>query len=357
MKPPSGAGWGRIWPWARRNLFSSVANGAATLLAVAAVIAVAIPFLQWSILHANLAGETQAACIGGGACWTFIRQRLPLLLFGHYPVDQLWRVALAAGLLAVLCVMLLRPRARRRGVALLLLALYPVPAGLLLIGDVGKLPYVDPDRWGGLLLNVIITVLVSAISLPLGTALALGRRSALPIVRTLCVGFIECWRGMPLVGVLFVAAVMLPLFLPQGVSTSRLLRAVAAMGLFNAAYVAEVIRGGLQGVAAEQEEAAASLGLRPWQNTVFVTLPQALSLSIPGLVNTIIDLFKDTTLISIIGMYELLGTMLQALRDPSWTGLASEGFTFAAAVFFLFCFAVSTYSRSIERRLGRARRS
>lgn len=356
MTRRTGIGARSILPWLRRNLFSSVLNTLATVLALAALVAVLLPFWRWSVAQATIAGQSQAACTGGGACWTFIRQRLPLLLFGHYPADQLWRLALAAGLLAATCFTLLHQRARYRGWKLLLLALFPLPGGLLLLGGVGSLPYIDPDRWGGLLLNVIVTVLVSAISLPLGTALAVGRRSALPVVRSLCIGFIECWRGMPLVGVLFVAAVMLPLFLPQGVTTSRLLRAVAAMGLFNAAYVAEVVRGGLQGVAAEQEEAAASLGLRSWQNTILVILPQALALSIPGLVNTIIDLFKDTTLISIIGMYELLGTVSQALRDPSWTGLASEGFAFAAAVFFVSCFVISSYSRSIERRLGRTRR-
>jgi general L-amino acid transport system permease protein len=342
--------------WLRRNLFSSPANTAATLVALAVTASVLWPVLRWSVLQAAIAGQSRTACTGDGACWTFISNRLPLLLFGHYPTDQLWRVALAALLLAAICVPLVRPGARHRGVALLLFAAYPVLAGFLLVGGVAGLDYIDPDRWGGLLLNAIITVLVSLLSLPLGTALAVGRRSPLPIVRSLCVGFIEFWRGVPLVGVLFVATVMLPLFLPQGVTTSRLLRAVLAMGLFNAAYIAEVVRGGLQGVPPEQEEAAASLGLQGWQHMLLITLPQALTLSIPGLVNTIIDLFKDTTLISIIGMYELLGTMLQSLRDPNWPGMAPEGFAFAAATFFVFCFAVSLYSRSIERRLGRHRR-
>jgi general L-amino acid transport system permease protein len=339
--------------WLRRNLFSSVGNTVLTVLAAAAVVAVLLPFIRWAVLDATLAGMTQAACTGDGACWTFIRVRLPLLIYGHYPPGETWRVDLAAALLVAICVPVLRPRGRHHGRWLGALAAYPAIAGVLLVGGVPELAYVDPDSWGGLMLNVIITVLVTVVALPLGTALALGRQSALRVVRTVSVCYIEFWRGLPLLGVLFVSAVMLPLFLPQGFSIGRLLRAVLAMGLFNAAYVAEVVRGGLQGLDPGQEEAAVTLGLRPWPVTRLIVLPQALRQSIPGLVNTVIDLFKDTTLISIIGLYELLGTVSQALRDPSWLGLAKEGFTFAAAVFFVFCFAISLYSRSLERRLAR----
>jgi general L-amino acid transport system permease protein len=341
--------------WLRRNLFSSIANTGLTLAAVAGLAAILPPFLRWAVFAATAAGTSAASCTGDGACWTFIRLRLPLLIYGHYPAGQIWRVHLAALTLVVICIPLLRPRARHRGWMLLLLLAYPAIAGVLLVGGVGPLPYVDPDNWGGLMLNIIITVLVTVLALPLGTALALGRQSPLRAVRTMSVCYIEFWRGLPLLGVLFISTVMLPLFLPQGFSIGRLLRAVSAMALFNAAYIAEVVRGGLLGVDAGQEEAAASLGLRAWHNTVLITLPQALRLSIPGLVNTVIDLFKDTTLISIIGLYELLGTVSQALRDPAWPGLSREGFTFAAAVFFVFCFGISLYSRALERRLGRGR--
>ena len=339
--------------WLRRNLFSSPANAALTVMTLAVLLWVLVGFGRWAVLGATIDGATQAACTGDGACWVFIRARLPLLIYGHYPPAQTWRVDVAAALLALICVPLLAPRARHRGWALLLLAAYPLLAGLLLVGGVPPLGYIDPDSWGGLMLNVIVTVAVTLLALPLGTALALGRQSPLSVTRSLCTGYIEFWRGVPLLGVLFVATVMLPLFLPQGVTIGRLLRVVAAMALFNAAYVAEAVRGGLQSVAAGQEEAAASLGLRPWQNNLLIVLPQALRQSIPSLVNTVIDLFKDTTLISIIGLYELLGTISQALRDPAWLGLAREGFTFAAVVFFVCCFAISLYSRSLERRLAR----
>jgi general L-amino acid transport system permease protein len=342
--------------WLHRNLFSSISNGVLTILAVAGLIQVVVPFLRWAALNATVWGSSQGACSGGGACWAFIWLRLPTLIYGHYPPGQTWRVDLAAVLLVAFCAPVLRLRTQHRGMWLvLLLTLYPALAYWLLVGGVPPLPYVDPDLWGGLMLNVIITFLVTALALPLGIVVALGRRSPLPVIRSLSVSYIEFWRGLPLLGVLFVSAVMAPLFLPQGVSVSRLLRAVAAMSLFNAAYIAEIVRGGLQGVAAGQDEAAASLGLRPWQVNLLITLPQALRQAIPGLVNTVIDLFKDTTLISIIGLYDLLGSVSQALRDPSWQGLAKEGFTFAAMVFFVCCFAVSLYSRGLERKLARKR--
>ena len=345
----------RLTHWLRTNLFSSMANTALTVGSAALLLWVLGRVVRWGVLDATLAGATRAACGGDGACWVFIRARLPLLVYGHYPLGLTWRVDLAAALLAAICVPLLGARAHHRGLALLALAGYPLAAGLLLVGGVPLLTYVDPDSWGGLMLNVIVTVAVMLLALPLGTALALGRQSVLPVVRSLCTGYIEFWRGVPLLGVLFVATAMLPLFLPQGVTTGRLLRVVVAMALFYAAYVAEAVRGGLQSVEAGQEEAAASLGLRPWQNDLLVVLPQALRQAIPSLVNTVIDLFKDTTLVSIIGLYELLGTISQALRDPAWLGLASEGFAFAAAVFFVCCFCISLYSRTLERRLRRER--
>ena len=351
---PGGSG---VRHWLRRNLFSSLANTALTVGSVAGLLWIAARLLRWAVVDATVTGASRAACDGGGACWVFIRARLPLLIYGHYPAGLTWRVDLAAALLAAICVPLLGPRAHHRGWALLALAAYPAAAGLLLVGGIPPLPYVDPDSWGGLMLNVIVTVAVTLLALPLGTALALGRQSVLPVIRSLCTGYIEFWRGVPLLGVLFVATAMLPLFLPQGVTTGRLLRVVFAMALFYAAYIAEAVRGGLQSVAAGQEEAAASLGLRPWQNDLLVILPQALRQAIPSLVNTVIDLFKDTTLVSIIGLYEMLGTISQALRDPAWLGLASEGFAFAAAVFFVCCFCISLYSRSLERRLRRERPS
>ena len=336
--------------WLRRNLFSSVTNTALTVLSVAALVALGRLLLRWSVLAAHWGGIDATGCAAGGACWTFVRLRLPLLVYGHYPEAERWRVALAGALLVAAVPMLRQGRHRGRLLTALLL---PALAGLLLVGGVPGLPAVDLDGWGGLMLNVAIAVLVTAAALPLGVLLALGRQSRLPVVRTASAAFIETWRGLPLLGVLFVSAVMVPLFLPNGVSAGRLLRAVVALSLFYSAYMAEVVRGGLQGVASGQDEAGYCLGLRPLQVTWLVTLPQALRQSIPGLVNTAIDLFKDTTLVSIIGLFDLLGTMSQALRDPAWPGLAAEGFTFVSLVLFACCLALSLYSRVVERQLRR----
>jgi len=225
---------------------------------------------------------------------------------------------------------------------------------VLLWGGIFGLGYVDTTLWGGLMLDFIIAFVTVAGSLPLGILLALGRRSQLPVVRTLSIGYIELWRGVPLLTVLFMSAVLVPLFLPQGVSIDRLLRAMAALVLFNAAYMAEVVRGGLQGVDHGQEEAAHTLGLHWWHVQAFIVLPQAMRIAVPGIINTVVDLFKDTTLVTIIGLFDLLGAVEQALKDPAWLGFAKEGYTFAALMFFVCCYAMSAYGRSVERRLARA---
>lgn len=339
--------------WLRCNLFSSMTNTLLTVMSVAALIALVRSLLQWSVLAADWGGVDHMGCTAGGACWNFVRLRLPLLVYGHYPEAERWRVTLAAALLVTFAVPVLRQGRHRGQFLAALLLLFPTLAWLLLVGGAPGLPTVDIDAWGGLMLNVIIAFLVTAAALPLGVMLALGRQSRLPVVRNASAVFIETWRGLPLLGVLFVSAVMVPLFLPNGVSAGRLLRAVVALSLFYSAYMAEVVRGGLQGVASGQEEAGYCLGLRALQVSWLVTLPQALRQSIPGLVNTVIDLFKDTTLVSIIGLFDLLGTMSQALRDPAWPGLAAEGFIFVSLVFFACCFALSLYSRVVEQQLRR----
>ena len=342
--------------WLRRNLFSSVANTALTVIVLAFLALTMPPFIRWAITDATLAGAAKSACTGDGACWTFIKVRLPTFFYGHYPPDETWRIDLVVMLMIAFGIPVMRDRVQRRGLwVVLLLTLFPVLAGILLVGGVPGLPYIDTNLWGGLMLDVVISFVTVAGSLPLGILLALGRRSELPIVRLLSVGFIELWRGVPLLTVLFMSAVMVPLFLPNGVSVDRLVRALVALVLFNAAYMAETVRGGLQGVTLGQEEAAYSVGLRWWQVQAFVTLPQALRYVVPGLVNNIVDLFKDTTLVTIIGLFDLLGAVNQALKDPAWLGFAKEGYVFAMAVFFVCCFAMSSYGRRFERRLNRHR--
>jgi len=351
-----GGGPARAIDWLRRNLFSSVTNTLLTLLVVVLLWLIVPPFFDWAITSATVAGSSRADCTGDGACWTFIKLRLHTFFWGHYPDEELWRLVVAAGLLIAFAAPVMRDRVRHRGVfVVLLLTLFPLLAGILLVGGVAGLPSVDTSLWGGLMLDVIISFVTVAGALPLGILLALGRRSQLPVIRYFSIGFIELWRGVPLLTVLFMSAVMVPLFLPYGVSIDRLIRAMVAFTLFNAAYMAETVRGGLQGVPIEQEEAAYSVGLKWWQVQVFVTLPQALRIVVPGIVNNIVDLFKDTSLVTIIGLVDLLGAVIQSLKDPAWLGLAKEGYVFTAFVFFVCCFGMSSYSRRFERRLNRHR--
>jgi general L-amino acid transport system permease protein len=340
--------------WARQNLFSSVFNSILTGIVLLLAWLILPPLFRWAVTHATISGMTRAACTGDGACWTFIRVRFPRFFYGSYPPDQIWRVNVALALLVAFCTPVLREGVRHRWVwVLLLLIVFPVLAAVLLWGGVLGLAYVDTSLWGGLMLDVIASFVTVAASLPLGILLAFGRRSQLPVVRILSVGYIEVWRGVPLLTVLFMSTVVVPLFLPEGFLPDRLLRAIAALVLFNAAYMAEVVRGGLQGVASGQEEAAASLGLRWWHAQAFIVLPQALRIIVPGIINTVVDLFKDTTLLTIIGLFDLLGTVEQALKDPAWLGFATEGYVFSAVVFFLCCYAMSAYGRNMERRLAK----
>src|ERR1700761_6628905 len=346
---------GDLVGWVRRNLFSSVFNTVLTIIVVALAGLVVPPIVRWAITHATFWGTTRAACTGDGACWTFIRVRFPRFIYGNYPGDQYWRVDAVVVLLAAFCTPALRDGTRHRWLYVVaLLLLFPILAGVLLTGGILGLSHVDTSLWGGLMLDLVVSFVTVAGSLPLGIVLAFGRRSQLPVIRALSVGYIELWRGVPLLTVLFMAAVVMPMFLPEGVSVDRLLRAMAALGLFNAAYMAEVVRGGLQGIAPGQEEAADSLGLSWLQVQAFVVLPQALRIIVPGIINTVVDLFKDTTLVTIIGLFDLLGAVEQALKDPAWLGFATEGYVFSAVVFFVCCFALSAYGRGMERRLGRA---
>ena len=347
---------GRILDWLRRNLFSSITNTILTLVVIAFLAWAVPPFVEWALTDATISGNAKSACTGDGACWTFIRIRLLQFIYGHYPSAEIWRVVLAGLLLAAFSIPVLRDNTRRRGFWLLmLLTAFPVLAGVLLVGGLPGLPYVDTTQWGGLMLDVLIAFVVVAGSLPLGILLALGRRSQLPIVRALSVGFIELWRATPLLTVITMSAVMVPLFLPEGVHIDRLIRALAVLVLFNAAYMAETVRGGLQGVEVGQEEAAYSVGLKWWQVQAFIVLPQALRHVMPGIVNNVVDLFKDTTLVTIIGLFDILGAVNQAIKDPAWLGLAHEGYVFTMVVFFACCFAMSSYARRMERRLNRHR--
>ncbi len=236
-------------------------------------------------------------------------------------------------------------------IAFLLIFIYPFAAFLLWVGDGYGLEYIETAKWGGLFLTLVVAGTGIAASLPIGIVFALGRRSNMPAVRTVSIAFIELWRGVPLITVLFMSSVMLPLFLPEGVNFDKLLRALIGVALFSAAYMAEVVRGGLQAIPKGQYEAAEAMGLGYWQMMRLIILPQALKLVIPGIVNTFIGLFKDTTLVLIIGLFDLLGIVQAATTDPKWLGMAVEGYVFTAFVFWIFCFGISRYSMHIERKL------
>ncbi len=348
--PPPSTSVGVIG-WARKNLFSSPFNSVLTLCALYIVVRFLPPVINWAFLDANWAGSTRDACTDGGACWVFVKVRLAQFMFGFYPADQYWRVILAFGLLGVLIAWLLIEKTpKKTWVAAFTILVYPIIAFVLFYGGLG-LPVVETNQWGGLMLTLILATIGMFFALPFGIILALGRRSAMPIPRALSVVFIEIWRGVPLITVLFMSSVMLPLFMPEDLRIDKLVRALIGISLFQSAYMAEVIRGGLQALPTGQSEAADALGLSYWQAIFLIILPQALKTVIPGIVNTFIELFKDTTLVLIIGLMDLLSIVQSAFADPKWLGFSVEGYVFAGLVYWIFCFSMSQYSQHLERKL------
>ena len=338
--------------WLRANLFSNWFNTLLTLLAIYLVWLIVPPLLQWALFQADWSGTSRADCSGEGACWVFIRERFDQFMYGFYPEELRWRVDLTVWLVVIGAAPLFVPMMPRKALyGLAFLVIYPPLAFWLLHGGFFGLSEVETSQWGGLMLTLVIAAVGIAGALPLGILLALGRRSNMPAIRVICVTFIEFWRGVPLITVLFMSSVMLPLFLPEGLSFDKLLRALIGVILFQSAYIAEVVRGGLQAIPKGQYEAAAAMGLGYWRMMGLVILPQALKLVIPGIVNTFIALFKDTSLVIIIGLFDLLNSIKQATTDPAWLGMATEGYVFAALVFWIFCFGMSRYSMRLERKL------
>lgn len=347
--PPLSVG---VLAWLRNNLFSSPFNTLLTLFAGYLIWLVLPPLLQWTLFDANWLGRSRADCTGEGACWVFVQQRFGQFIYGFYPPELRWRVNLTVLLTLFAAAPLFIARMPRKApYALGYLLVLPLLAYWLLHGGFWGLSEVATSQWGGLMLTLVIAAVGISGALPLGILLALGRRSHMPAIRVLCVTFIEFWRGVPLITVLFMSSVMLPLFLPEGLSFDKLVRALIGVILFQSAYVAEVVRGGLQAIPKGQYEAAAAMGLGYWRMMGLVILPQALKLVIPGIVNTFIALFKDTSLVIIIGLFDLLNSIKQATTDPAWLGMATEGYVFAALLFWMFCFGMSRYSMRLERRL------
>ena len=401
--------------WVRKNLFSSWGNGLTTIVLIAAMVWILSGFLEWALFTANFTATTGSECRGGGACWALIREKFRYIFFGSFPYEQHWRPLFAV--IAMLAMLVLSADRRMWNWRLLVIwsvgsfitfllmfgqlhipfslmmfvALVGGTAGLamrsavadptersayyalIVIGLVGlvlrifgvlpawslaiaPLSYVETSLWGGLPVTLILATYGLLFAFPYGILLALGRRSNLPLVKGLCVGFIELIRGVPLISLLIMASVMLPLFLPSGTTIDKFLRAQVAVILFAGAYIAEVIRGGLQSLPKGQFEAADAMGLNYPQKTLLIILPQALRVVIPPLINTFIGFFKDTSLVLIIGIFDFLNTANQALVDPNWAGFPGEVYLFAAFVYFIFCYSMSRYSKYLEVELNKGTR-
>jgi general L-amino acid transport system permease protein len=342
--------------WIQRTFFSTWGNASLTILLAFIIYYVTSSLLDWGLLRATFAGRTRAGCTPAGACWPFISVHFAQFVYGHFPQAERWRVNIVFALLILTMAPVIVPGPRKKWYLWLgPTALFPCTSGILLIGGIFGLPHVPTDQWGGLMLTLALSYSAILGSLPLGILLALGRRSRLPLVRTVSVALIEFFRGVPLITILFTSLFILPIVLPEGVTLDKLGRATVALMFFYGAYIAEVVRGGLQALPRSQYEAAEALGLGYWKSHALVIIPQALRLVIPGIMNIMIGLLKDSTLVTIIGLFDILGIAKQALGDPEWVGLSSEAYLFVSIVFFLACFAMSTYSQKLERRIQLSR--
>lgn len=336
-----------IW---RERLFGTPFTGFTSVVLIVLIAWIAIPLIRWAVIDATWVGSTRADCAPGGACWVFIRARFGQFMYGLYPVDQRWRVDIAgiAFVLGIASVVLAPPRLKLKlGVAMLVIL---PPLGIWLLSGGFGLRYIETREWGGLMLTLFISVYSSLIAIPLGILFALGRQSELRIIRLISVIFIEFWRGVPIIAVIFLASLLLPLILPGGIGIDRLARAVIGLGFVIAAYMAEAVRGGLQALPKGQREAATALGLNYWKATGLIVLPQALRISLPAMTNEFIALIKNTTLVLVVSILDLLGIAQASLADPNWVGMNMEAYAFSGAIYWLICFALSRWSRSLEKK-------
>jgi general L-amino acid transport system permease protein len=363
--PPPIASSGLIG-WLRANLFASLGNAVLTLACVALIVWIVPPLLRFLFIDAVWSGSDREVCLATaahpepGACWAFVRVWISYFVYGFYPIAERWRVDLFFAALALGIGWLGWLSAPRRDLgAVYFFIILPILSFVLLYGlpAIG-LSVVTTNLWGGVLVTIVVATVGIVASLPIGILLALGRRSDLPAVRWFAVGFIEFVRGVPLITVLFMASVMLPLFVPQHFEPDKLLRALIGVALFASAYMAEVVRGGLVAVPRGQYEAARALALTYWRMMGLVILPQALRITLPNIVNTFIGLFKDTTLVFVVGIFDFLRTIEAARGDPKWATpvTATTGYAFAALFYFICCYGMSRYARGVEARLSRGDR-
>src|SRR5580658_424926 len=356
LPPPSSRAG--VFGWLRVNIFSSPFNIALTLICILFIAWIVPPLIRFLLIDATWSGADRGACIPSparpnpGACWAFIRVWSSYFVYGFYPAGQRWRVDLFFLALAFGASWLLWLRAPRRDIgAVYFFVVLPILSVILLGGlPLIGLSYVPTNLWGGILVTIVVATIGMVFSLPLGILLALGRRSKIPVIRWLAVMFIEFVRGVPLITVLFMASVMLPLFVPEQLSPDKLLRALIGVAMFASAYMAEVVRGGFAAVPRGQYEAAHALGLGFWRLTALVILPQALRVTLPNIVNVFIALFKDTTLVFIVGIFDLLRTIETARGDPHWSSpiVSITGYVFAALFYFVCCYTMARYAQRIE---------
>jgi general L-amino acid transport system permease protein len=352
--------------WVRANLLSSPANIALTLISILLVFWIVPPFVEFMLTHAVWSGADREACLPTadrpevGACWPFVRDRFLYFVYGSYPLSERWRVNIFFVMLAIGIVWMLWLEAPQRTLgAVYFFVVVPIVSYVLLNGlEIIGLRAVDTSLWGGMLVTIVVSWVGIVFSLPIGILLALGRRSTMPAVKLLSVIFIEFVRGVPLITVLFMASVMLPLFVPAAYSPDKLLRALVGIAMFASAYMAEVVRAGLQAIPKGQYEGAMAVGLGYWQMMYLIVLPQALKITIPNIVNTYIGLFKDTTLVVIVGIFDFLRTVEVSRIDPKWAAptTSATGYAFAAVFYFIFCYSMSRYAKGVEARLGKADR-
>ena len=347
----------KVVRWLRENLFSSPSDTVLTILAIYIIIVVVPPVFEWALFKSVWLADSRKSCWeqmatpGEGACWAFIAKRINMFIYGFYPEQLHWRVNLTFVLLILAFIPIFVEKLPYRKYLLLYSISFPFLAGWFLVGGLGLEP-VTTDLFGGIMLTIIIGVTGIAFSLPIGILLALGRTSNLPAVKMLCVVFIEFMRGIPLIVFLFIASTMLNYFLPPGTSFDLLLRVLIMVTLFSAAYLAEVIRGGLAGIPVGQYEASQAIGLSYWKTHRLIVMPQVLKISIPGIVNSFICIYKDTVLVVIIGLLDPLGIGRASLADMKWGGLHIEVYIFIAIFFFICCFSMSRYSIFLEKRLN-----
>ena len=350
MKPPvTRAG---VLGWMRANLFSSVFNSFLTVVTIYFLWKIVPGLIRWAFINSSWTSTGAECRLAGGACWSVVTKNLRFIIFGFFPYEWQWRPLLAMIILFTLLFVSRNRRYWKKWLGYLwLIALFVM--GLLLKGGLFGLPSVESTKWSGLPLTLLLSVFGLTAAYPLGVLLALGRQSRMPAIKSLSIVYIETIRGVPLISLLFMSSVMFPLFLPEGITINNILRAQVAIILFTAAYIAEVVRGGLQAISRGQYEAAESLGLNYYQKMRLIILPQALKIVIPPSVGILISAFKDTSLVVIIGLYDLLKTTQSTLSDPRWMGFSVEAYIFIALIYFAGCFSMSSYSRRLERELYR----